>query len=97
MLKDGLTGGDTSSNGLAQILQGKEESVDYAHMPAQIAEILKKAPMLPPEHYAALLKHLQFTGRQYRDFHLLPYPPNALIFPPQGWTSPADAMQWSYL
>ena len=45
MLKDGLTGSDASSNGLAQILQGKEESVDYAHMPvtpAQIAEILKK-------------------------------------------------------
>jgi len=43
MLKNGLTGGDASSNGLAQILQGKEESVDYAHMPvtpAQIVEIL---------------------------------------------------------
>ena len=64
MLKDGLTGGNASSNGLAQILQGKE-SVDYAHMPvgpAQIAVILQKAPMLPPEHYTALLKHLQFTG-----------------------------------
>ena len=87
MLKDGLTGGDASSNGLAQILQGKEESADYAHMPvtpAQIAEILQKAPMLPPEHYTALLKHLQFTGRQYRDFRLLPHPPNALILPPRA-------------
>ena len=64
MLKDGLTGSNASSNRLAQILQRKEESVDYAHMPvtpAQIVEILKKVPMLPPEHYTALLKHLQFT------------------------------------
>ena len=64
MLKDGLTGSNTSSNGLAQILQGKEESADYAHMPvgpAQIVVILQKVPMLPPEHYTALLKHLQFT------------------------------------
>ena len=65
MLKDGLTGSDAACNGLAQILQGKEESADCAHMPvspAQIVVILQKAPMLPPEHYTALLKHLQFTG-----------------------------------
>ena len=87
MLKDGLTGGNASSNGLAWILQGKEESVDYAHMPvgpAQIVVILQKVPMLPPEHYTALLKHLQFTGRQYRNYCLLPHPPNMLILPPRA-------------
>ena len=64
MLKDGLTSGDTLSNGLAQILQEKEESADYVHRPvspAQIAEILKKAPVLPSEQYAALLQYLQLT------------------------------------
>ena len=87
MLKDGLTGGDDSFNGLAQILQEKEEPPDYAHRPvspAQIAEILKKAPMLPGEQYAALLQYLQYTGRQYRDYRLLPHPPNALILPPRA-------------
>ena len=64
MLKDRLTGGDTSSNGLPQILQEKEESLDYVPKPvspAQIAEILKKVLMLPSEQYAALLQYLQFT------------------------------------
>jgi hypothetical protein len=87
MLKDGLTSGDALSNGLAQILQEKEESADYAHRPvspAQIAEILKKAPVLPSEQYAALLQYLQLTGRQYRDFRELPHPPNALILPPRA-------------
>ena len=65
MLKDRLTSGDALSNGLAQILQEKEESADYAHRPvspAQIAEILKKVLVLPSEQYAALLQYLQLTG-----------------------------------
>jgi len=50
MLKDGLTSGDSSSGGLAQILQPKEASVDYAPSPVspgEVAAILKNAPDLP--------------------------------------------------
>ena len=64
MLKDRPTSSDALSNGLAQILQEKEESADYVHRPvspAQVAEILKKVPVLPSEQYAALLWYLQLT------------------------------------
>ncbi len=33
MIKDGLPGDDTLSNGLAEILQEKEKPADYAHSP----------------------------------------------------------------
>jgi len=84
MLKDGLTSGDSSSGGLAQILQPKEASVDYAPSPVspgEVAAILKNAPDLPLQHYNALLFYLQSTGRQYRQ---VPHPQNALILPPRA-------------
>ena len=85
MLKDGL---DTSSDGLAEILQENEKPpADYAHSPVSPVEnvaILKNTPILPPEHYTALLRYLQFTGRQYRDYLQLPHPPNMLILPPRA-------------
>jgi hypothetical protein len=87
MLKDGLTSGDSSSGGLAQILQPKEASVDYAPSPVspgEVAAILKNAPDLPLQHYNALLFYLQSTGRQYRHFHQVPHPQNALILPPRA-------------
>ena len=87
MIKDGLPGDDALSNGLAEILQEKEKPADYAHSPvspAQVAAILKNAPILPPEQYIALLQYLQVTGRQYRDYRQLPHPPNTLILPPRA-------------
>ena len=87
VLKDGLTSGDSSSGGLAQILQPKEASVDYAPSPvspAEVAAILKKAPDLPLCHYNALLFYLQSTGRQYRHLHHVPHPQNAVILPPRA-------------
>jgi len=87
MIKDGLPGDDALSNGLAEILQEKEKPADYAHSPvspAQVVVILKNTPILPPEQYIALLQYLQFTGRQYRDYHQLPHPPNTLILPPRA-------------
>src|SRR5258708_31374351 len=84
MIKDVLPGDDTLSNGLAEILQEKEKPVDYAPSPvspAEVAAILKNAPIFLPEHYTTLLQYLQFTGRQYHDYRQLPHPPNTLVLP----------------
>ena len=64
MIKDRLPGNDALSSGLAEILQEKEKSVDYAPSPvsmAKVVAILKNAPIFPPEQYTALLQYLQFT------------------------------------
>jgi hypothetical protein len=82
LLKDGLD--KMTSNNLAKILKSENDSADCTPTPLnpiQVAEALKKSPKLAEEHYNALLIYLQGTGQQYRAFHALPHPPNALILP----------------
>ena len=59
MLKDGLPCDDALTHGLVEILQKKERSLHTPVGSAEVAAILKKAPILPPQHYTALLHYIQ--------------------------------------
>jgi len=49
--------------------------------PSETAKFFTKALMLPDADYDALVNYLQFTGRPYRHWKNLPYPPNPRILP----------------